>query len=75
MLEYVIAIEEHADGGIHFHAFIKLDKPSNKRGADVLDIGQNHPNIQPVKSEERVINYVKKAGVFITNIEEKDDKK
>jgi len=37
--EYVIAQEEHKDGNIHFHAYIKLDKPSNKRGADILDIG------------------------------------
>lgn len=73
MLEYVIAIEEHADGGIHFHAFIKLDKTCNKRGSDLLDLNGNHPNIQPVKSEVSTINYVKKGGVFITNIEKKDD--
>lgn len=76
--KYHICLELHADGRPHFHAYIKLDKEINKRGARLLDFAHwdhvNHPNIEPVRSYKRALKYIEKHGNFITNIEKNEEK-
>jgi len=43
VVEYVIAQENHEDGGHHIHAFIKLDKRVNFKNT-LFDIPGHHGN-------------------------------
>ena len=65
--EYVIAEEEHADGEPHLHAFLKLNK-RKKFSAAMFDLGDYHGNYQPAKSWRAVVDYVKKDGNYISNM-------
>lgn len=42
---YIIAMERHADNGIHFHVFLSLDYPIKSRNPRLFDIHGNHPNV------------------------------
>lgn len=67
VVEYVICEEAHKDGDAHLHAFVKLSKKIqwNPR---LFDIQGYHGEYQVAKSWRAVINYVKKDGNFISNI-------
>lgn len=64
--QYVISQEKHADGGIHYHAYIIWDEKLRIRGCDFLDVAGNHPNIRTIgKTKQdrlRVYQYVIKHG-------------
>lgn len=64
--DYIIAQEDHQDGGKHLHCWIKLDKKLNLRSASLLDLGENHGNYQGVRSKDRVQRYCTKDGNFIS---------
>lgn len=71
-IEYVVAEELHADGGRHFHAFIKVKKPMKLREAPSLFHVLEHTcDCQPCRSSLSVIRYCVKDGDFITNIPKK----
>nr|AFD63091.1 RepA protein [Tobacco yellow dwarf virus-A] len=61
-----IATELHQDGTPHLHCLIQLDKRSNIRDPSFFDLGGNHPNIQPAKNSEQVLEYISKDGNVIT---------
>lgn len=66
--KYVLANEKHADESLHRHAFIGLDSEfRHKERADFLDVSGFHPNIEHVRSCERVKTYCKKGGDYISN--------
>ena len=65
--EYVICEEEHKDETKHLHAFIKLAK-KKRWSENMFDIDGYHGNYQIAKSWRAVINYVKKDGNYISNI-------
>ena len=69
--EYVICTEKHQDGNSHLHAFIKLSKRVRFK-KDLFDFcceGKDyHGHYEVSKSWRAVIEYVKKDGEYITNI-------
>lgn len=65
--EYIIAEEEHKDGALHLHCFIKLGKRLYFKPG-MFDICGYHGNYQPAKSWKAVESYVKKGGNYISNI-------
>lgn len=68
--EYVICEEEHKDGELHLHAFLKLNKRVYFK-PNMFDIQGYHGEYQVAKSWRAVINYVKKDGNYISNIDVK----
>ena len=68
MDKYVISEELHANGTRHYHAYIKFQETIDTRNARFFDVKTVHPNIirGPGKGW---IQYVKKAGNFISNEE------
>lgn len=68
--EYVICEEEHKDGELHLHAFLKLNKRVYFK-ENMFDLQGYHGNYQVAKSWRAVIGYVKKDGNFISNIDVK----
>jgi len=67
-VEYVIAQEKHEDGGLHIHAFIKVDKRVNFKNG-IFDLPEHHGNYQVAKSWRAVQKYITKDGVYISNID------
>lgn len=73
MKEWWISQEEHADGDLHIHAYIKFSEKLDLRCNRSFDVtcGDTsityHPNIQSPKQAKAVIAYVCKGGVFIHN--------
>lgn len=66
--EYVICEEEHKNGDLHLHAFLKLDKQLYFK-PNMFDIQGYHGNYQVAKSWKAVVKYVKKDGNYITNLD------
>lgn len=63
--QYLIAKEDHADGGKHFHVYLKLQKKFNCNDERWFDIEGFHPNIQACRSPKDVIMYVTKDNDYI----------
>lgn len=66
--EYVICEEEHKDGDLHVHAFIKLSHVTEWHST-MFDVDGYHGNYQVAKSWRAVQAYVKKDGNYISNID------
>lgn len=45
-VKVLVAQEQHADGGLHFHCFVEFDGPINTRNAREFDYEGKHPNVQ-----------------------------
>lgn len=67
VLKYIVAEEEHADGGRHIHVYLKLEKKINCRETNFFDIDSHHGNYQGARSGRAVEEYCSKDGNFITN--------
>lgn len=71
ILEYIICEEQHKDETPHLHAFIKLNRRTYFK-KDLFDVSCDgkdyHGNYQVAKSFRAVIEYVKKGGKYISNI-------
>nr|AIY33270.1 RepA [Chickpea chlorotic dwarf virus] len=57
-----VATELHQDGTTHYHALIQLDKKPNIRDPSFFDFEGNHPNIQPARDSQQVLDYISKDG-------------
>lgn len=70
---YVIAREQHQDGGTHLHAFVRFRDKKNFRDARWADVVDEdgvvyHPNDGgAVRSHKAVLKYVQKDGDFISS--------
>lgn len=63
LAEFTAARELHADGGIHFHAFVDFGRKFSTRNVRLFDVGGRHPNIERVgRTPRRVYDYVIKDG-------------
>ena len=70
--EYVIAEEKHKDGAPHLHAYIKLKEKRRFKANmfDIEDLGKTfHGNYQSVRNYDNVVEYCKKGGNYIANID------
>nr|AGT45448.1 RepA [Chickpea chlorosis virus-E] len=61
-----VATELHQDGTPHLHCLLQLDKRGDIRDPSFFDFEGNHPNIQPAKNSEQVLDYISKDGNVIT---------
>jgi len=73
LAEYLIAQEEHKDGGYHLHAYIKFEGSGVKLSDapdtfSVLDVSGNY---QPCRSCKDVIKYCSKDESYIFNFDVK----
>lgn len=72
IVEYVIAREEHKDGNLHLHAFVKLESKrqfKSDRFDVCIDNTVLHGNYQIAKSWKAVEAYVKKGKQYIASID------
>lgn len=66
--KFVIGVEEHEDGGQHFHAYLHYPTKLHVRDSRAWDIEGYHPNIirfsgkNPQGSIDKWISYCKKGG-------------
>lgn len=61
--ECIVARENHADGGVHLHAFVDFGKRFISRDVKKFDVGGCHPNIEPSKGRPWVgYDYAIKDG-------------
>ncbi len=69
--KHVISKEYHQDGGTHFHVLLEATDKFNITEADFLDItyqGKSyHGNYQAVRSFRNVVEYICKAGDYVTD--------
>lgn len=73
--KYIIAEEEHKDGGKHIHALLCMEKAPDIKNMNAFDINVNgkifHPNFQRAKSVNAVRTYCEKDGDYISNFDDK----
>ncbi len=61
--ECLIGRENHADGGIHLHAFVDFGRRINLRDSRRFDVDGRHPNIQPCgRTPQKMLDYAIKDG-------------
>lgn len=69
--KHVISKEYHQDGGTHFHVLLEATKKFNITEVDFLDIKYQdksyHGNYQAVRSFTNIVEYVCKAGDYVTD--------
>jgi len=53
----LLAIERHADGNTHFHAYIRFHEPFSTRDPRYFDVDDFHPNVQACRSPRSWIRY------------------
>lgn len=64
--ECIIGRENHADGGIHLHAFFMFDRPFRSRNERVFDVAGCHPNIvRGYGTPEKGFDYATKDGEIV----------
>lgn len=56
----LVGQEEHEDGGIHFHVYIRFSKKPDIRSSDFFDVAEQHPNIQGCRSVKDWVKYCTK---------------
>lgn len=70
---FVIAREEHTNGGIHYHCLVAYSSAKRIRSPSAFDLrinGSNHHgNWQVVRDLRKTYEYVTKDGVYIEDIE------
>lgn len=70
---YCVARESHRDGNNHIHAYGEWASAFSTRDVRIFDLDGHHPNIQPVRSSRRVLEYIQKADSdVLANVESLD---
>lgn len=61
--ECIIGRENHADGGVHLHAFAMWERQFETRNVRLFDVDGRHPNISVIKrTPEKAFDYAIKDG-------------
>jgi hypothetical protein len=61
--ECIIGREHHESEGVHLHAFVDFGRKFRSRKADIFDVDNRHPNIQPSRgTPEKGYDYAIKDG-------------
>lgn len=64
--ECIIGREHHADGGLHFHAFVDFGRKRRFRRHVFADVGLFHPNIAPSRgTPQTAYDYAVKEGDIV----------
>ncbi len=71
--DYLIAVEEHEDGGLHLHAYFKFSAKLDTKDYRFFDLKYwgkvHHPNIAKVTALPELLKYIRKDGQFISNFD------
>lgn len=59
-----VCTEKHSSGEPHVHAVIEFSKRFRSRDQRVFDFRGRHPNVQPVRSVYKSLEYISKDGLF-----------
>lgn len=69
--QYLIAMEAHEDGGIHYHVWLKFSEKLNLHSPDAFDLlwedAVYHPNIGTCRNDGAVRRYCVKDDDYICN--------
>lgn len=65
--KYIVADEQHEDGGRHVHVFLELNQRCSISSPNFLDVFGNHGNYQTCRSPKAVAEYCTKEGDFISD--------
>lgn len=60
----IIAREQHADGGIHFHCGLQYIDYINVTDANYFDVAGHHCNVQGIRNWRATSNYIRKCGDY-----------
>lgn len=72
--ECIIGREDHADGGIHLHAFVDFGREYSTGDARKFDVEGHHPNVLPgKKTPEKMFDYATKDGDIVAGGLERPD--
>lgn len=72
--ECIIGRENHADGGIHLHAFVDFGRKFRTRNTRQFDVDGHHPNVLPCKkTPEKMWDYATKDGDIVAGGLERPD--
>jgi len=61
---WVIATEQHTDGGVHHHALVGWPRVYDCTNARTFDVGGHHANIGRVRNLRAAYRYARKDGDF-----------
>lgn len=62
----VIGRENHADGGIHYHAFVDFGRKFSTRDVRCFDVDDKHPNVlRGYQTPEKMWDYATKDGQLV----------
>lgn len=53
----LVAVERHADGNTHFHAYLRFQSSFSTRDSRYFDVDGHHPNVQACRSPGNWIRY------------------
>lgn len=72
--ECIVGRENHADGGVHLHAFVDFGKKFRSRDTRVFDVEGHHPNVSPSKGRAgEGWDYATKDGEIVAGGLERPD--
>lgn len=72
--ECIIGRENHADGGIHLHAFVDFNRQFSTRDPRFADVEGFHPNVEPcARTPEKMWDYATKDGDVVAGGLERPD--
>lgn len=64
--ECIIGREDHADGGVHLHAFVDFGRQYRSRDMSAFDVAGRHPNVSPSRGRpEQGFDYACKDGDIV----------
>lgn len=64
--ECIVGREDHADGGVHLHAFVDFGRKFQSRNERVFDVGGRHPNVlRGTRTPEKMYDYAIKDGEVV----------
>lgn len=62
VVEVIVCSEEHEDGNLHRHAYVRFNRRIDLRTASLFDFESRHPNIQRTVNVRAWQNYVREEG-------------
>lgn len=65
VVEVIVCSEEHADGNLHRHAYVRFNNRIDLRRMDLFDFEGRHPNIQRTQNVNAWKNYIREDGEFL----------
>lgn len=76
VVNYLIGLEKHEDGGDHRHCYIVIDRAyTNKFDIRLFDVDGHHPSMESARNHHAVLAYCAKDGNYVTDIPESAIKK